>query len=81
MRAQTGRAREGSLASLRLPDEAGYRRLLARYLGKAELVDGFTDGMIIDRIQGMSPADLEATITIHSVSPSTAHTMPSSPNE
>ncbi len=45
------------------PDEAGYRRLLARYLGKAQLADGLTLDMIVKRIQGMSPADLEATIT------------------
>jgi transitional endoplasmic reticulum ATPase len=46
-----------------VPDEAGYQRLLARYLGKAELVDGLTPDVMIARIQGMSPADLEATIT------------------
>jgi transitional endoplasmic reticulum ATPase len=44
------------------PDEAGYRLLLARYLGKARLADGVTPETFIDRIQGMSPADLEATI-------------------
>lgn len=45
-----------------VPDEAGYRRLLARYLGKAQLEDGLTSATIINRIQGLSPADLEATI-------------------
>lgn len=44
------------------PDEAGYGRLLARYLGKAQLADGLTVRMIINRVHGMSPADLEATI-------------------
>jgi len=44
------------------PDEAGYRLLLARYLGKAQLADGLTIEMIVRRIQGMSPADLEATV-------------------
>jgi ATP-dependent 26S proteasome regulatory subunit len=43
-------------------DEAGYRLLLARYLGKARLADGVTPETIIRRVQGMSPADLEATI-------------------
>jgi transitional endoplasmic reticulum ATPase len=45
------------------PDEAGYRRLLIRYLGKAQLEDGLTPEAIINRVQGLSPADLEATIT------------------
>jgi SpoVK/Ycf46/Vps4 family AAA+-type ATPase len=44
------------------PDEAGYRRLLARYLGKARLADDLTLQMIVRRIHGMSPADLEATV-------------------
>lgn len=46
-----------------VPDEAGYGRLLTRYLGKAQLAEGLTPGTIINRVQGMSPADLEATIT------------------
>ncbi len=45
-----------------VPDAAGYRRLITRYLGKARLADGLTPEMIIDRVQGLSPADLEATI-------------------
>jgi transitional endoplasmic reticulum ATPase len=45
-----------------VPDEAGYRRLLLRYLGKAQLAEGFTPDLILHRVQGMSPADLEATI-------------------
>jgi transitional endoplasmic reticulum ATPase len=44
------------------PDAGGYRQLLGRYLGKARLADGVTPETIINRIQGMSPADLEATI-------------------
>jgi transitional endoplasmic reticulum ATPase len=44
------------------PDEAGYRLLLARYLGKTRLADGVTPETIINRVQGMSPADLSATI-------------------
>ena len=45
-----------------VPDEAGYRRLLIRYLGKAQLEDGLTPEVLIGRVQGLSPADLEATI-------------------
>jgi transitional endoplasmic reticulum ATPase len=45
-----------------VPDEAGYRRLLTRYLGKAQLENGLTPATIISRVQGLSPADLEATI-------------------
>ncbi len=45
-----------------VPDEAGYRRLLTRYLGKAQLEAGLTPEAIIARVQGLSPADLEATI-------------------
>jgi transitional endoplasmic reticulum ATPase len=45
-----------------VPDEAGYRRLIERYLGKAQLADGLTPAMIVSRVHGMSPADLEATI-------------------
>ena len=33
-----------------------------RYLGKAQLAEGFTPDLILNRVQGMSPADLEATI-------------------
>jgi transitional endoplasmic reticulum ATPase len=44
------------------PDEAGYRRLLARYLGKAQLAGDLSLDIIIRRVQGMSPADLEAMV-------------------
>lgn len=45
-----------------VPDEAGYRQLLTRYLGKAQLEDGMTLETIIKRVQRLSPANLEATI-------------------
>jgi transitional endoplasmic reticulum ATPase len=45
-----------------VPDEAGYGRLLRRYLGKAQLEDSLTPEALISRVQGLSPADLEATI-------------------
>jgi len=45
-----------------VPDQAGYQRLVARYLGKARLGAGLTVHSLADRVTGMSPADLEATI-------------------
>ena len=47
---------------LGVPDERGYLRLFERYLGKAQLGHGLTLGMILNRVQGVSPADLEATV-------------------
>lgn len=45
-----------------VPDQAGYERLVARYLGKARLSGGLTIQSVADRVTGMAPADLEATI-------------------
>ncbi len=45
-----------------VPDEAGYHRLLLRYLGKAQIGDDLSLKTIADRVHGMSPADLEATV-------------------
>jgi len=45
-----------------IPDVAGYRKLLARYLGTAQLADGLTPEAIVERIQGTRPADLEAMV-------------------
>ncbi len=45
-----------------VPDKAGYERLVARYLGKARLSAGLTIQSVADRVTGMAPADLEATI-------------------
>jgi transitional endoplasmic reticulum ATPase len=44
------------------PDEPGYRKLVERYLGRAQLMDGFSLEQIVNRVQGMSPADLEAAV-------------------
>ena len=44
------------------PDDAGYRTLLERFLGKAQLANGLTPAAIVSRVHGISPADLEATI-------------------
>lgn len=45
-----------------VPDQAGYEKLVARYLGKARLRDGLTVSTVAARVAGMAPADLEATI-------------------
>ncbi|MCP5110789.1 MAG: ATP-binding protein, partial [bacterium] len=45
-----------------VPDDAGYVKLLKRYLGKARLAPALTAELILDRVRGMSPADLEATV-------------------
>ena len=43
-----------------VPDTAGYRKLIARYLGRACLSDGLTLEYLIEQLHGVSPADLEA---------------------
>jgi transitional endoplasmic reticulum ATPase len=45
-----------------VPDEAGYRKLVMRYLGKARLGRELTVQALAGRMTGMAPADLEATI-------------------
>ena len=45
-----------------VPDEAGYRKLVMRYLGKARLGRELTVQALAERVTGMAPADLEATI-------------------
>jgi transitional endoplasmic reticulum ATPase len=45
-----------------VPDDAGYEKLMARYLGRARLSEGVTVEMLVERVRGISPADLEATI-------------------
>ena len=45
-----------------VPDQAGYQKLVARYVGKARLGAGLTVHSLAERVAGMSPADLEATI-------------------
>jgi transitional endoplasmic reticulum ATPase len=48
--------------AISVPDEAGYRKLVLRYLGKARLVRELTVQALAERVTGMAPADLEATI-------------------
>jgi ATP-dependent 26S proteasome regulatory subunit len=45
-----------------LPDDAGYQKLIARYLGNARLDPNLEIGLVIDRVRELTPADLEATI-------------------
>ena len=45
-----------------VPDDDGYRRLVAKYLGKARLCRELTIDALAERVAGMAPADLEATI-------------------
>ena len=45
-----------------VPDEAGYRKLVVRYLGKTRLGRELTIQALAERVTGMAPADLEATI-------------------
>lgn len=45
------------------PDASGYRTLLFRYLGTARLAESVRVEDLINRLQGMTPADLEATVT------------------
>ena len=42
------------------PDQVGYQRLLERHLDGVPLVDGLTEGILAQRLAGISPADLEA---------------------
>ncbi len=45
------------------PDDDGYRKLVGRYLGKAQLSANLTVAEIVERVRGISPADLEAVVT------------------
>lgn len=45
-----------------VPDDAGYRKLVVRYLGKARLGRELTIQALAERVTGMAPADLQATI-------------------
>ncbi len=45
-----------------VPDQAGYQKLVARYLGKARLGVGWSIQNLAERVSGMAPADLEATV-------------------
>jgi transitional endoplasmic reticulum ATPase len=42
------------------PDQAGYKRLLKRHLDGVRLADGLSGDLLVERLSGTSPADLEA---------------------
>jgi SpoVK/Ycf46/Vps4 family AAA+-type ATPase len=44
------------------PDDAGYLRLIQKYLGPIALAEGLTLEDVLERLRGISPADLEALV-------------------
>ena len=46
-----------------VPDDQGYLRLIDRYLGPIPLAPPFTSQDLLDRLRGVSPADLQALVT------------------
>jgi len=52
--------RFGEKIEVGVPDTAGYRKLVERYMGRAHLTDGLTVDYLIEQVRGVSPADLEA---------------------
>ena len=50
----------GEKIEVGVPDTAGYRKLVERYMGRAHLTDGLTVDYLIEQVRGVSPADLEA---------------------
>ena len=44
-------------------DDDGYRKLIGRYLGRSRLSPSLTAVEILERVRGISPADLEAVCT------------------
>jgi transitional endoplasmic reticulum ATPase len=45
-----------------LPDDAGYRKLIERFLCNANLDSSLSFDMLVERVKGTTPADLEATM-------------------
>jgi transitional endoplasmic reticulum ATPase len=45
-----------------IPEDAGYLRLIKKYLGPISLADGLTPEEVLHRLRGISPADLEALV-------------------
>jgi transitional endoplasmic reticulum ATPase len=52
--------RFGEKIEIGIPDSAGYRKLIERYLGRARLTEGLSTEHLIEQLRGVSPADLEA---------------------
>ena len=45
------------------PDDQGYLRLIDKYLGSIPLTGALTRSVILGRIRGISPADLQALVS------------------
>ena len=45
-----------------VPDDRGYLRLIEKYLGPIPLAAGFTCDDLLNRIRGISPADLQGLV-------------------
>jgi len=45
-----------------VPDDRGYLRLIEKYLGPIPLAAGFTCNDLLNRVRGISPADLEGLV-------------------
>jgi transitional endoplasmic reticulum ATPase len=45
-----------------VPDDQGYLRLIEKYLGPIPLGDGFTCDDVLNRVRGISPADLQGLV-------------------
>lgn len=52
--------RFGEKIEIGVPDTAGCRKLIERYMGRARLTDGLSTEYLIEHLRGVSPADLEA---------------------
>jgi len=52
--------RFGEKIEIGFPDAAGYRKLVTTYLGRTPLRDGLSLEDLIERLNGVAPADLEA---------------------
>lgn len=52
--------RFGEKIEIGVPDTAGYRKLIERYMGRARLTDELTIEHLVEQLHGVSPADLEA---------------------
>jgi transitional endoplasmic reticulum ATPase len=48
--------------ALGVPDDQGYLRLIERYLGPIPLAEGFSSRDLLEKIRGISPADLQAVV-------------------
>jgi transitional endoplasmic reticulum ATPase len=46
-----------------VPDDAGYLKLIRKYLGPISLAAGFTPEDLLARLRGVSPADLQALVS------------------